>query len=371
MSAKQNHCRSGILYCETGNLHHAIRETSNFLHGGFKQSIPTQDYRRSKPHICFLLASILGNSLSVSEDSLCNGLWFLTFRGLIQSFWTSFNWWWFRVCPCCVPSEHALAGVLQAWSQDSNTSALYKKILAANYQPPSFISESVKDLISGLLTVDPAKRCLPKNDKLFCSPVGWCWLDDCFIFICFSFEFRELYCDAFGWLSLVNACLVSWGFTIADVRAHPWYKQAPPRQVKGFTSLSRAWIWSNFDFESDLLNDVTLGPDMLCPKWVQAQNQSKAMRIYLAADICPSHCIHSPIFRVAGTWFITQAKGCGGASRRGAWGICQSLTVRVNQPTIEIHTHTLFAYCCIFIWVLILWIHMEYIYNVHRTAITW
>jgi serine/threonine protein kinase len=46
--------------------------------------------------------------------------------------------------------------------QDSNTSALYKKILAANYQPPAFISDSVKDLISGLLTVDPAKRCLPK-----------------------------------------------------------------------------------------------------------------------------------------------------------------------------------------------------------------
>eukprot|EP00434_Breviolum_minutum_P024739 symbB.v1.2.021849.t1/scaffold1913.1/size122320/5 len=63
--------------------------------------------------------------------------------------------------------------------EDSNTSALYKKILAANYQPPSFISESVKDLISGLLTVDPAKR-----------------------------------------------------FTIADVRAHPWYKQVPDSSLK-------------------------------------------------------------------------------------------------------------------------------------------
>eukprot|EP00438_Fugacium_kawagutii_P025529 Skav228456 [mRNA] locus=scaffold1058:221962:226430:- [translate_table: standard] len=58
-------------------------------------------------------------------------------------------------------------------AQDSNTSALYKKILAASYQPPSFISESVKELIAGLLTVDPVKR-----------------------------------------------------FTIADVRAHPWYQQA-------------------------------------------------------------------------------------------------------------------------------------------------
>ena len=29
--------------------------------------------------------------------------------------------------------------------KDSNTSALYKKILAANYTPPSFITDSVKD----------------------------------------------------------------------------------------------------------------------------------------------------------------------------------------------------------------------------------
>lgn len=63
--------------------------------------------------------------------------------------------------------------------EDSNTSALYKKILAANYQPPAFISDSVKDLISGLLTVDPAKR-----------------------------------------------------FTIADVRAHPWYQQVPDAALK-------------------------------------------------------------------------------------------------------------------------------------------
>jgi len=81
----------------------------------------------------------------------------------------------FCVCPGAVPTEHALARVSQAWSQDSNTSALYKKILAANYQPPSFISESVKDLISGLLTVDPAKRCLPKVISLFAvwlAPAG-------------------------------------------------------------------------------------------------------------------------------------------------------------------------------------------------------
>eukprot|EP00437_Effrenium_voratum_P055875 CAMPEP_0181525444 /NCGR_PEP_ID=MMETSP1110-20121109/68971_1 /TAXON_ID=174948 /ORGANISM="Symbiodinium sp., Strain CCMP421" /LENGTH=657 /DNA_ID=CAMNT_0023656249 /DNA_START=111 /DNA_END=2081 /DNA_ORIENTATION=+ len=63
--------------------------------------------------------------------------------------------------------------------EDSNTSALYKKILAANYSPPSFISESVKELIAGLLTVDPSAR-----------------------------------------------------FTIADVRGHPWYQQISEASVR-------------------------------------------------------------------------------------------------------------------------------------------
>eukprot|EP00442_Polarella_glacialis_P001907 CAMPEP_0115136876 /NCGR_PEP_ID=MMETSP0227-20121206/56642_1 /TAXON_ID=89957 /ORGANISM="Polarella glacialis, Strain CCMP 1383" /LENGTH=994 /DNA_ID=CAMNT_0002544009 /DNA_START=12 /DNA_END=2996 /DNA_ORIENTATION=+ len=42
--------------------------------------------------------------------------------------------------------------------EDNNTSALYKKILAANYTPPAFISNSVKELIAGLLTVEPSHR---------------------------------------------------------------------------------------------------------------------------------------------------------------------------------------------------------------------
>lgn len=120
-----------------------------------------------------LSVSFWGFSLQWSAVS-----YLLRTHTVIQSFWTSFNWWLFCVCPGAVPTEHALARVSQAWSQDSNTSALYKKILAANYQPPSFISESVKDLISGLLTVDPAKRCLPKMISLFAvwlAPAGW-WL---------------------------------------------------------------------------------------------------------------------------------------------------------------------------------------------------
>ncbi|CAD7938578.1 unnamed protein product [Amoebophrya sp. A120] len=42
--------------------------------------------------------------------------------------------------------------------EDQNTAALYKKILGADYQTPKFISQSVNDLISGMLTTDPAKR---------------------------------------------------------------------------------------------------------------------------------------------------------------------------------------------------------------------
>ena len=42
--------------------------------------------------------------------------------------------------------------------EDSNTAALYKKILSADYQVPKFLSEGVSNLIAGLLTTDPAKR---------------------------------------------------------------------------------------------------------------------------------------------------------------------------------------------------------------------
>mmetsp|Transcript_36947 Transcript_36947/g.95721 ORF Transcript_36947/g.95721 Transcript_36947/m.95721 type:complete len:720 (-) Transcript_36947:118-2277(-) len=62
--------------------------------------------------------------------------------------------------------------------EDQNTAALYKKILAADYTLPNFISDAVKDLIAGLLTVDPQKRA-----------------------------------------------------TVNSVRAHPWYRQVPEASV--------------------------------------------------------------------------------------------------------------------------------------------
>lgn len=42
--------------------------------------------------------------------------------------------------------------------EDQNTAALYRKILAADYKPPHFISENARSLIAGLLTVDPNRR---------------------------------------------------------------------------------------------------------------------------------------------------------------------------------------------------------------------
>jgi len=42
--------------------------------------------------------------------------------------------------------------------EDQNTATLYKKILAADYKPPKFISSAVKGLITGLLTTDPTRR---------------------------------------------------------------------------------------------------------------------------------------------------------------------------------------------------------------------
>jgi serine/threonine protein kinase len=42
--------------------------------------------------------------------------------------------------------------------EDSNTTNLYKKILAANYKLPKFLSIEAIDLIKGILNTDPKKR---------------------------------------------------------------------------------------------------------------------------------------------------------------------------------------------------------------------
>ena len=42
--------------------------------------------------------------------------------------------------------------------EDSNTNTLYKKILAGDYSFPKFISNDAKDLIKGVLNVDPNNR---------------------------------------------------------------------------------------------------------------------------------------------------------------------------------------------------------------------
>lgn len=56
--------------------------------------------------------------------------------------------------------------------EDPNTSALYKKILSADYKIPKFVSKEATDLLKNILNTDSDKR-----------------------------------------------------FTIAQIRAHPWYKQ--------------------------------------------------------------------------------------------------------------------------------------------------
>eukprot|EP00425_Heterocapsa_triquetra_P034187 CAMPEP_0195099418 /NCGR_PEP_ID=MMETSP0448-20130528/58269_1 /TAXON_ID=66468 /ORGANISM="Heterocapsa triquestra, Strain CCMP 448" /LENGTH=264 /DNA_ID=CAMNT_0040134303 /DNA_START=39 /DNA_END=829 /DNA_ORIENTATION=+ len=42
--------------------------------------------------------------------------------------------------------------------EDQNHAELYKKILAAEYEMPTFVSKEVADLIAGMLTTDPEKR---------------------------------------------------------------------------------------------------------------------------------------------------------------------------------------------------------------------
>lgn len=49
-----------------------------------------------------------------------------------------------------------LAGYLPF--EDPNTSNLYKKILSADYEQPTFISPEAQDLIQRILTTDPDKR---------------------------------------------------------------------------------------------------------------------------------------------------------------------------------------------------------------------
>lgn len=42
--------------------------------------------------------------------------------------------------------------------EDPNTSQLYKKILAANYSIPKFVSPECKDLMKKILVTDPTQR---------------------------------------------------------------------------------------------------------------------------------------------------------------------------------------------------------------------
>lgn len=49
-----------------------------------------------------------------------------------------------------------LAGFLPF--EDPNTSNLYKKILSADFQIPSFVSPEASDMINRILTTDPKKR---------------------------------------------------------------------------------------------------------------------------------------------------------------------------------------------------------------------
>ncbi|EAS00862.2 Serine/Threonine kinase domain protein (macronuclear) [Tetrahymena thermophila SB210] len=62
--------------------------------------------------------------------------------------------------------------------EDPNTSNLYKKILAGDYQIPKFVSSEGRDLIKNILTTDPTKR-----------------------------------------------------FTISDIRKHPWFNQVKPNPM--------------------------------------------------------------------------------------------------------------------------------------------
>ncbi|CAK9012391.1 unnamed protein product [Durusdinium trenchii] len=89
--------------------------------------------------------------------------------------------------------------------EDQNTSALYKKILAADYKTPKFISESVRDLISKLLTTDPKCR-----------------------------------------------------YNVPDVRAHPWYRQIPEASTPIPEEKVEQGEKQDMKLEEDLSRDLVL-----------------------------------------------------------------------------------------------------------------
>eukprot|EP00441_Pelagodinium_beii_P004112 CAMPEP_0197679866 /NCGR_PEP_ID=MMETSP1338-20131121/92365_1 /TAXON_ID=43686 ORGANISM="Pelagodinium beii, Strain RCC1491" /NCGR_SAMPLE_ID=MMETSP1338 /ASSEMBLY_ACC=CAM_ASM_000754 /LENGTH=482 /DNA_ID=CAMNT_0043260969 /DNA_START=31 /DNA_END=1476 /DNA_ORIENTATION=- len=82
--------------------------------------------------------------------------------------------------------------------EDQNTPALYKKILAADYRAPKSISEAARDLISRLLTTEPARR-----------------------------------------------------YTVPDVRNHAWY-----RQISESSAAPCDWMPGHLNFEEDVLRDL-------------------------------------------------------------------------------------------------------------------
>lgn len=54
--------------------------------------------------------------------------------------------------------------------EDNDTSLLYKKILAASYEEPRFLSARVSALLAAILTVDPEKR----YDSVAIRKHPWC-----------------------------------------------------------------------------------------------------------------------------------------------------------------------------------------------------
>lgn len=87
--------------------------------------------------------------------------------------------------------------------EDQNTSALYKKILSADYKTPKFISESVRDLIARLLTTDPSRR-----------------------------------------------------FQVPDVRAHAWYRQIPEASTPVPEGTPGQGEKQDMKLEEDVLTDL-------------------------------------------------------------------------------------------------------------------
>ena len=132
---------AGVEYINKLNVVHRDLKPENLLLD-HKQSIKIVDFGLSNTYKpAELLKTACGSPCYAAPEMIAGK----RYEGLKADLWS-----------CGVILFAMVCGYLPF--EDSNTNTLYKKILAGDYQFPKFISGEARDLIKGILNVDPDKR---------------------------------------------------------------------------------------------------------------------------------------------------------------------------------------------------------------------